>query len=69
MAWMIKSGKSAEANGRDASALSIVSTPGAGECGWRLFSTTRTSLTGHPTHESAAVEQVWQDVLANLIPY
>lgn len=57
MAWMIKAGNVEEGAGGAASILSIVSAP-KGQCGWRVSAT-------HSCH--AAADDVWQDVLENLI--
>jgi len=57
MAWMIKAGKVEEGAAGSASTLSIVSTP-KGQYGWH-FSAARSC--------HAAADDVWQDVLENLL--
>jgi hypothetical protein len=57
MAWMIKAGNVKKGAGDAAGTLSIVSAP-KGLCGWRVINV-------HPCH--AAADDVWQDVLENLI--
>ena len=57
MAWMIKAGNVKKGAGDAAGTLSIVSAP-TGLCGWRM-------VTVHRHH--AAVDDVWQGVLENLI--
>lgn len=57
MAWMIKAGNVEKGAGSSASTLSIVSAPKS-QSKWRVFA-------AHSRH--AAADDVWQDVLENLI--